>query len=89
MSEQKATPVAFRFQPATKEALRVIAERESRSMANMVAQHGEHGRVAGSRVLRAGRAGLAPSRSTRKTCQENQVPRLNQGRQQEPWTNLN
>ena len=36
MSEQKATPVAFRFQPATKEALRVIAERESRSMANMV-----------------------------------------------------
>lgn len=36
MSEQKTTPVAFRFQPATKEALRVIAERENRSMANMV-----------------------------------------------------
>lgn len=36
MSEPKTTPVAFRFQPATKEALRTIAQREGRSMANML-----------------------------------------------------
>ena len=36
MSEPKSAPVAFRFQPATKEALRTIAQREGRSMANMV-----------------------------------------------------
>lgn len=36
MPEQKSTPVAFRFQPTTKEALRAIAQREGRSMTNMV-----------------------------------------------------
>lgn len=36
MPEPKSTPVAFRFQPATKETLRTIAQREGRSMANMV-----------------------------------------------------
>ena len=36
MPEQKSTPVAFRFQPSTKETLRFISKREGRSMANMV-----------------------------------------------------
>jgi hypothetical protein len=36
MSTPKSAPTTFRFQPEVKDALAVIAEREGRSMANML-----------------------------------------------------
>ena len=36
MNKPRSTPIAFRFDPATKAALKLIADTEGRSMANMM-----------------------------------------------------